>query len=167
MEKLKKSKEIRSKHVAVIKAPPPLSYIAIYSDGNHITEITFRKRINSPAKVPPILREATQQMKEYLEGKRTEFDLPLGAEGTQFQETVWKKLRTVPFGKLSSYQDLAKSVGRPKAARAVGNAVGRNPLPIVIPCHRVVATTGIGGFSSGLPIKKWLLKREGLEDLFS
>lgn len=109
------------------------------------------------------LRKARKQLTEYLAGARTSFDLPLDfSQGTPFQRQVWKTLRAIPYGQLWSYRGLALRVGGVQYARAVGGAVGANPLPIVVPCHRVVAQDAtIGGFSSGLPAKRRLLKLEG------
>jgi len=108
-----------------------------------------------------VLAEAVKQLREYFAGKRTEFDLPLVPEGTAFQRSVWKCLREIPYGETISYAELAKRVGNPKAARAVGSANGKNPLPIVIPCHRVIAADGtLGGFGGGLPTKAKLLDLE-------
>ena len=109
------------------------------------------------------LREARKQLVEYLAGTRTAFDLPLDlSRGTAFQRKVWKTLRAIPYGQLWSYRGLAARVGGVQYARAVGGAVGANPLPIVVPCHRVVAQDStIGGFSSGLPAKRRLLALEG------
>jgi len=111
----------------------------------------------------PRLQAAKRQLIEYFAGTRKRFDLPLDlTKGTGFQRRVWKALQTVPFGQLRSYQGLAGLVGGKRYARAVGGAVGANPLPIVIPCHRVVAQDGsLGGFSCGLPAKRRLLEREG------
>jgi methylated-DNA-[protein]-cysteine S-methyltransferase len=109
------------------------------------------------------LRVARRQLTEYLAGTRTSFNLPLDlSEGTDFQRQVWKALQTVPFGQLRSYQAIAARVGGEQYARAVGNAVGANPLPIVIPCHRIVMrNSSLGGFSGGLPTKQRLLALEG------
>ena len=109
------------------------------------------------------LRTARKQLNEYLAGTRTAFNLPLDlTRGTDFQRRVWRMLQTVPYGELRSYQGLAGRVGGKQYARAVGNAVGTNPLPIVIPCHRVVArNASLGGFSGGLPTKRRLLALEG------
>jgi O-6-methylguanine DNA methyltransferase len=110
-----------------------------------------------------VLRKAKRQLVEYLAGKRTSFDLPLDlSHGTVFQRRVWKKLQSIPYGQLWSYRGLAARVGGVQYARAVGGAVGANPLPIVLPCHRVVAQDAtIGGFSCGLPAKRRLLTLEG------
>lgn len=109
------------------------------------------------------LQAARKQLTEYLAGTRTSFNLPLDlSEGTNFQRQVWKTLQSVPYGQLRSYQALAARVGGKQYARAVGNAVGANPLPIVIPCHRIVTrNSSLGGFSGGLPTKQRLLALEG------
>jgi methylated-DNA-[protein]-cysteine S-methyltransferase len=109
------------------------------------------------------LEQACEQLEEYLSGQRTAFDVPLDfSKGTAFQRRVWKALQGIPYGQLWSYRGLALRVGGVQYARAVGGAVGANPLPIVVPCHRVVAQDAtIGGFSSGLPAKRRLLALEG------
>jgi len=109
------------------------------------------------------LEVARSQLLDYLEGKRNGFDIPLDlSRGTAFQRRVWRTLQRVPFGKLRSYQWIASRVGGRRYARAVGNAVGANPLPIVVPCHRIVAQdASLGGFSCGLPMKRKLLTLEG------
>ena len=111
----------------------------------------------------PRLRGARKQLTEYLAGRRTSFTLPLDlSAGTAFQRRVWRALQNISYGYLHSYQELAALVGGPQYARAVGNAVGANPLPIVIPCHRIVSQDGsLGGFSCGLPAKRRLLALEG------
>ncbi|HEY5626400.1 MAG TPA: methylated-DNA--[protein]-cysteine S-methyltransferase [Nitrospira sp.] len=120
-------------------------------------------RVPSTAATSPRLHKAKRQLLEYFAGTRKTFDLQLDlTRGTGFQRRVWEALRMVPFGQLRSYQGLAGLVGGKRYARAVGGAVGANPLPIVIPCHRVVAQDGsLGGFSCGLPAKRRLLEREG------
>jgi methylated-DNA-[protein]-cysteine S-methyltransferase len=109
------------------------------------------------------LEAARRQLLDYLAGKRDTFDIPLDlSRGTAFQRRVWRTLQRVPFGKLRSYQWIAARVGGQRYARAVGNAVGANPLPIVLPCHRIVAQdASLGGFSCGLPMKRKLLTLEG------
>jgi O-6-methylguanine DNA methyltransferase len=113
--------------------------------------------------VSPRLREAQAQLIGYLAGTRMSFDLPLDlSRGTSFQQKVWRILRRISYGRLRSYQWVAARVGGGQYARAVGNAVGANPIPIVIPCHRIVAQDGsLGGFSGGLPTKRKLLALEG------
>jgi methylated-DNA-[protein]-cysteine S-methyltransferase len=113
--------------------------------------------------VSPRLREARAQLNDYLAGKRRSFDLSLDlSRGTSFQQKVWRTLRRVSYGQLRSYQWVAVRVGGGQYARAVGNAVGANPMPVVIPCHRIVAQdASLGGFSGGLPTKRKLLTLEG------
>lgn len=109
----------------------------------------------------PILLETERQLKEYFSGERIQFDLPLQPDGSEFQKKVWQALRAIPFGETRSYLDLAKTVGSSRAARAVGAANGRNPLSIIVPCHRVVGTDGsLTGFAGGLETKAALLALE-------
>jgi methylated-DNA-[protein]-cysteine S-methyltransferase len=108
------------------------------------------------------LEEAARQLREYFLGSRREFDLPLAPEGTDFQRTVWRELRKIPYGQTISYGELARRIGNANASRAVGAANGANPIPIVIPCHRVIGANGkLTGFGGGLPIKEKLLALEG------
>ncbi|MBM4260720.1 MAG: methylated-DNA--[protein]-cysteine S-methyltransferase [Deltaproteobacteria bacterium] len=113
----------------------------------------------------PILQSAKRQLAEYFAGQRTRFELPLAARGTEFQQKVWRRLREIPFGKTKSYLEIAKAVGAPQASRAVGAACGKNPISIIVPCHRVVASNGnLTGFAGGLDIKARLLALEGVRD---
>lgn len=109
-----------------------------------------------------ILRTTRVQLLEYFAGARCDFDLPLRPQGTAFQMDVWRTLATIPYGDTWSYRDLARAIGKPDAVRAVGAANGRNPLPIVLPCHRVIGADGsMTGFGGGLPTKEALLRLEG------
>ena len=109
------------------------------------------------------LRDAIRQLREYFRGKRTSFDLKLNPKGTPFQLEVWRALAEIPYGTTRSYAQIARRVGRPLAVRAVGLANGRNPLPIVVPCHRVIGSGGqLVGYGGGLPIKQALLQLEGV-----
>ncbi len=111
----------------------------------------------------PLLREAGAQLDAYFAGRRSDFDLPLAGHGTAFQQAVWQALCTIPFGQMLSYGQLAQQLGRPKAVRAVGAAIGRNPLSIIVPCHRVVgATRALTGYAGGLERKRSLLALEGI-----
>lgn len=106
-------------------------------------------------------RAAVAQILEYLEGKRRRFDLPLDLRGTPFQRAVYEELLRIPYGEKRSYAEVARAIGRPRAVRAVGAANGANPIPLVVPCHRVIASNGhLGGFGGGLPLKKQLLAME-------
>ncbi|TNE45483.1 MAG: methylated-DNA--[protein]-cysteine S-methyltransferase [Deltaproteobacteria bacterium] len=116
--------------------------------------------IDSP-QCQPVLRDAREQLLEYLEGKRQQFKLPLAPEGTEFQKQVWQTLEAIPNGTTWSYQDLAKAIHNPKAVRAVGAANGRNPIAIIIPCHRVIGSNGkLTGYAGGMARKEWLLAHE-------
>jgi methylated-DNA-[protein]-cysteine S-methyltransferase len=108
-----------------------------------------------------LLDRAITEMDEYLSGKRTAFSIPLAPDGTPFQHDVWNALRAIPFGETRSYADVARTIGRPKAVRAVGAANGRNPLGIVVPCHRVIGADGsLTGYAGGMERKKFLLDLE-------
>lgn len=110
-----------------------------------------------------LLIRTRRQLDEYFSGQRHDFDLPLAPEGTAFQREVWQALCEIPFGQTWSYAQLARHIGRPKAMRAVGAANGRNPIPIIIPCHRVIGASGaLVGFGGGLPAKVALLRLEGI-----
>jgi methylated-DNA-[protein]-cysteine S-methyltransferase len=108
-----------------------------------------------------VVDEAIRQLRAYFAKKLTRFDLPLQPEGTPFQIEVWRELQTIPYGKVISYGELAKRIGKPRASRAVGGANGSNPIPIIIPCHRVIGSNGkLTGYAGGLHIKEALLKLE-------
>lgn len=108
-----------------------------------------------------LLYEAYRQLSEYFAGKRKEFDLPLGFTGTSFQQKVWKELQNIPYGETRSYEDIAIGIGNKKAVRAVGQANNKNPIIIIVPCHRVISKNGdIGGFGAGVNVKKYLLDLE-------
>lgn len=109
----------------------------------------------------PVLAAATAQLEEYFAGQRQEFDIPLDLSGTEFQQAAWSALADVPFGETRSYRQQAEAIGRPRAVRAIGAANGRNPVPIVLPCHRIVGSDGsLTGYGGGLPIKEFLLDHE-------
>ena len=110
---------------------------------------------------PSAIHETVEQLSEYFEGKRTQFELPLDVEGTDFQKAVWNELQRIPYGETRSYGEIAKAIGRPGAARAVGMANHENPLAVVIPCHRVVGSKGsLTGYAGGLHLKAQLLSIE-------
>ena len=112
-------------------------------------------------KDPAPLEDAAHQLREYFAGRLTHFNLPLAPQGTAFRKKVWFHLAQLPYGKIISYRDLAEQVGNPKACRAVGAANGANPIPIIIPCHRVIGSNGkLTGYAGGLPIKEGLLALE-------
>lgn len=141
-----------------------IGQIGIEENGRAITNIYFSKEADSPAadlKETDILKEAKAQLDEYFAGKRKSFDLPLAPDGTAFQHRVWKALQEIPYGETRSYGEIARAIGSDKAARAVGMANNRNPIPIIIPCHRVVGANGkLVGYGGGLEIKAQLLHLE-------
>ena len=144
----------------IIKSP--LGFTKISGDEDGIIGITI---LNSDEKITDIipieLEDCVHQLNEYFEGKRTQFDLILNPEGTEFQKKVWDTLQTIPYGKTCSYLELAQQLGDVKAIRAVANANGRNPLWIVVPCHRVIGSDGsLTGYAGGLYRKQWLLEHE-------
>jgi len=140
----------------------PLGTAVIEGDENGITgiSITAEKIVTSEV-IPTSLKDAVAQLKEYFSGTRQDFDLKLNPEGTNFQKEIWEQLRAIPFGTTASYLELSKAFGNPKAIRAVAAANGKNPLWIVVPCHRVIGTDGsLTGYAGGLWRKKWLLEHE-------
>ncbi|KIA97708.1 methylated-DNA--[protein]-cysteine S-methyltransferase [Flavobacterium sp. KMS] len=141
----------------------PLGITKIVGDENGISEITVANAgDNEVSDVIAIeLQEAVSQLNDYFLGKRTDFDFKLNPKGTEFQQRVWKGLLEIPFGKTMSYLELSKKLGDVKAIRAVASANGKNPLWIVVPCHRVIGTDGsLTGYAGGLWRKKWLLDHE-------
>ncbi|SFA98276.1 methylated-DNA-[protein]-cysteine S-methyltransferase [Flavobacterium swingsii] len=139
----------------------PLGITKIVGDENGITIISVLSEGTVSDEIPENLKEAVSQLLGYFDGKRTEFTLKLNPKGTEFQQTVWKELCNIPFGKTMSYLDLAKKLGDPKVIRAAASANGKNPLWIVVPCHRVIGTDGsLTGYAGGLWRKKWLLEHE-------
>jgi methylated-DNA-[protein]-cysteine S-methyltransferase len=119
------------------------------------------KSLDSAQPVARMLKKATEQLEQYFGGKRKVFDLPLDMQGTAFQKKVWQALLQIPYGQTQSYKDVAAKIKKAKAVRAVGSANGKNPICVIVPCHRVIAANGkIGGYSGGLKIKAELLKLE-------
>ena len=139
----------------------PLGIAKITGDENGISVISISDDGEVSATTPSILQEAVSQLNDYFEGKRIDFTFKLNPSGTEFQQKVWKGLLEIPFGKTCSYMDLSKKLGDVKAIRAVASANGKNPLWIVIPCHRVIGTDGsLTGYAGGLWRKKLLLELE-------
>lgn len=140
----------------------PLGVTLIEGDENGIAKIwVLNEEIPITKKIPKALQAAAQQLTEYFEGNRNTFDFPLNPQGTDFQKKVWKALLEIPFGKTTSYQELSIKLGDVKAIRAVASANGKNPLWVVVPCHRVIGSDGsLTGYAGGLWRKKWLLEHE-------
>ncbi len=144
------------------KIRTPLGTAKIEGDENGIRSIRISdEQEDEFFEIPEILLAAIGQLEEYFNGKRKNFDLKLNPEGTEFQKKVWKELQNIPFGSTTSYLELSRKLGDAKAIRAVAAANGKNPLWIVIPCHRVIGSDGsLTGYAGGLPRKKWLLDFE-------
>lgn len=143
----------------------PIGRLLLVADDRGLREINFPKGERAPDPAwqenANALREPMRQLHEYFAGKREDFDLPLAPRGTPFQQTVWKELCRIPYGQTISYGDLARRIGNPNASRAVGLANGSNPIPIIIPCHRVIGSNGkLTGYGGGLQIKEKLLALE-------
>ncbi|MEP6481314.1 MAG: methylated-DNA--[protein]-cysteine S-methyltransferase [Rhodoglobus sp.] len=148
----------------------PIGRIEITSDGDAITSLSIERAGDLPLRHLPerstgVLDRAVAQLGEYFAGARHDFDLPVTLQGTEFQRAVWARLREMPFGGVMSYGEIGSATGRATAGRAVGGAVGANPIPIIVPCHRVLGADGrITGYSGGegIPTKVWLLDHEGI-----
>lgn len=141
----------------------PLGCLQLSASDQGLREIRFpsTRPWSKPTSSCGTLEDAKKQLSLYFQGRLTRFSLPLDFCGTPFQEQVWLAVNEIPFGTLVSYADIARAIGRPRSARPVGGAVGKNPLPIVVPCHRVVGSDGsLTGFTGGLDIKIWLLQWE-------
>ena len=143
----------------------PMGVLQLSATDLGLTSIRFpdaNLRQCKPKRSHPILEQSKQELSAYFRGDLTHFSIPLAWEGTYFQEAVWRALVAIPFGHTVSYADIAVAVGRPRAARPVGGAVGRNPIPIIVPCHRVIGSDrSLTGFTGGLTIKETLLQLEG------
>jgi methylated-DNA-[protein]-cysteine S-methyltransferase len=147
----------------LIEIPPGLR-LALEANAAGLTAIRFNANggRGSDAEASPLLLEAASRIRAYFEGKLRVFDLPLDPSGTEFQKRVWAELSKIPFGETRSYRDIACALGSPNYVRAVGAANGANPIPIVIPCHRVIGSSGgLVGYGGGLELKKRLLEIEG------
>lgn len=140
----------------------PIGPIAIYSEDGCITKLEFNKRLEAE-QIDAIIEVCKTELTEYFDGKRKTFDIKIKPAGTAFQLRVWDKLKEIPFGKTISYSDLAIRLGDLKVIRAAGTANGKNKIPIIIPCHRVIGKDGsLVGFAGGLDIKEQLLRHEGV-----
>ena len=139
----------------------PIGWIEIRGNGKEIVSLEFVPKKREETDVDASLNPALQQLHEYFIGKRTRFSLKLNFVGTSFQRSIWRRLQKIKFACTASYQNVAAEVGRRKAVRAAGSAVGKNKIAIVVPCHRVIASNGdIAGYAGGIWRKKWLLNHE-------
>ena len=148
----------------------PLGEVVVQANAQGITGVWFETHTTRPDDLGAhddfdhILKDAVHQLHEYFDGKRTVFDLPISADGTEFQNKVWQALTTIPYGETWSYQDLADAIGSPKSVRAVGAANGKNPISVIVPCHRVIGKDGkLTGYAGGVARKKQLLILEGIK----
>lgn len=155
---------------AIVRMNSPVGRLEIIARGESIVGLSIERNgklphDSTPEKTNPVLVTATRQLGEYFAGKRRTFSVPVSLAGTPFQKSVWDSLKAIPFGAAQSYGEVGMTTGRVSAGRAVGGAVGANPVPIIIPCHRVLASdrriTGYSG-GNGIPTKVWLLDHEGI-----
>lgn len=145
--------------------PSPIGDVLLTGDGRSITGLYTAEHVRLPSQLgersDTEFVDAHRQLAEYFAGERLRFELPLAPIGTEFQQRVWQQLLAIEFGNTRSYGQLAIQLGNPKAVRAVGLANGRNPISIIVPCHRVVGSNGaLTGYAGGLPVKQWLLTHE-------
>ncbi len=140
----------------------PIGKIAVFAENEKIVRLDLKTEERTDSDITEkVLFEAKKQLLEYFSGKRTFFNLEYEFSGTEFQKSVWRELEKIPFGKTKTYGEIAAAIGNPKAGRAVGSACNKNPLAIIVPCHRVIGKNGkLTGFASGTDIKEWLLGHE-------
>ena len=154
----------------VVRVDSPIGRLELTSDGEAVTSLSIERAGTLPLEQFPehgnaVLELAKTQLAEYFAGTRHDFDVPVKLSGTEFQKAVWGELSTLGWGEVASYGDVGLATGRATAGRAVGGAVGANPIPIIVPCHRILAGNGkITGYSggNGIPTKAWLLDHEGI-----
>lgn len=143
----------------------PVGRLGLMGEGDRLIALTLPNQpvpLIAPRETP-VLRETRRQLETYFAGKLRSFDVPLCLEGTPFRTRVWEQLRQIPYGQVISYGELARRIGQPGAARAVGGANHHNPIAIIVPCHRVIAAGGaLGGYGGGLELKRALLRLEGV-----
>ena len=153
----------------MITIPSPLGPVRLYARGDELAAVHLPTDAPAPdrdTRGSDVLALAADQLREYFAGHRRTFDVPLAPEGTGFQQRVWMALLAIPFGQTRSYGQIASAIGRPSASRAVGAANGRNPIAIIVPCHRVIGASGaLTGYAGGMDAKRWLLAHEGAATL--
>lgn len=135
----------------------PIGTLVVHQEEKKITKVFFGLLKNNNVMKKSLMK----QFDTYFSRKKASFSLPLDLEGTTFQKSVWKAISKIPYGQTRTYSEIAKKIGKPRAIRAVGQACGANPVLIVIPCHRVVGASSLGGYAGGIQNKKWLLQHEG------
>ncbi|HBV49740.1 MAG TPA: cysteine methyltransferase [Alistipes sp.] len=151
-----------------VRLDTPVGPVTVTATERAVTAVRFGAAgpaVGQAGDLPPVLRQAVEELREYFAGERREFTLPLAPAGTPFQQQVWAALREIPYGATCSYGRIAGRIGRPKACRAVGMANNRNPIAIVVPCHRVVGASGaLVGYAAGLEVKEKLLALESMNN---
>ncbi|MCR9106574.1 MAG: methylated-DNA--[protein]-cysteine S-methyltransferase [Gammaproteobacteria bacterium] len=145
----------------------PLGKLRLVSNDGQIVQLEFAGQHSTTTgereRSDAVLTKCQHQLDQYFSGKRKAFDLPIAAQGTAFQRLVWRALQRIPYGETRSYADIARNIMKPTAMRAVGAANGRNPVPVIVPCHRVIGSNGsLTGFAGGINAKKTLLQLEGV-----
>ncbi|MEY4554167.1 MAG: hypothetical protein RL197_594 [Actinomycetota bacterium] len=153
-------------HDAKLTFDSPVGAITLLARDNKVVYLTMCSEITPDFGKASILQDAKKQLISYFKGKSKELNFATELEGTAFQKAVWNEISKIGFGKVTTYAEIAKNIGNPKAVRAVGGAVGSNPVPLIVGCHRVLGASGkITGYSGGdgLPTKRWLLNLEGIE----
>jgi methylated-DNA-[protein]-cysteine S-methyltransferase len=161
--------QARPRHLKRVSSP--IGLIEVTSDGNAVTSLSVEREGHLPWEMLPedsvdVLDRATSQLEEYFAGQRRDFDVAVALTGTEFQRGVWSHLRQIAFGSVESYGEIGRALGRATAGRAVGGAVGANPVPLIVPCHRVLGSNRtVTGYSAGngVATKVWLLEHEGIE----
>ncbi|MFN8298179.1 MAG: methylated-DNA--[protein]-cysteine S-methyltransferase [Chitinophagales bacterium] len=142
----------------------PLGYLQVTGTAEFITSVWFveEPKPDSTAGLPEVITNCVKELQEYFEGNRQVFSVPIGTEGTEFQRRVWHELELIPFGETCSYLDIARKLNDENSTRAVGTANGKNPIAIILPCHRVIGENGkLTGYAGGMWRKSWLLEHEG------
>lgn len=153
-------------HDAQVSFDSPVGLVTVRSKDNKVVLITMAEKSGPDFGKASVLSDAKKQLQAFFKGKSKTLDFSIETNGTEFQKAVWKQIHKVGFGKVTTYAEIAKKIGNPKAVRAVGGAVGANPVPLIIGCHRVLGASGqITGYSGGdgIPTKRWLLALEGIE----
>jgi methylated-DNA-[protein]-cysteine S-methyltransferase len=149
--------------ISMIRVTSPLATLRLFSNAGELVGVYLpdQDAPDAPTRRNDVLDAAAAQLAEYFAGSRRTFELPLGPRGTGFQQRVWRALEAIPYGETRSYGELARAIGRPAASRAVGTANARNPISIIVPCHRVIAASGaLTGYAGGMAAKRWLLDHE-------
>jgi methylated-DNA-[protein]-cysteine S-methyltransferase len=145
----------------------PIGLLVLGEEDDFLTRVSFHEEITTPyiMEKTPLLEEIERQLTEYFQGEKIAFSLPLNPKGTAFQKKVWQALQTIPYGATASYGEIARQIGNAKAARAVGMANNKNPIAIIIPCHRVIGSSGkLVGYGGGMDKKVFLLELEGKKE---